>query len=91
MIGAEELADIEADLFDILDRLPTEQGSPVDARGRPALAHGCEAPTLFWSQPLADPFGGTDLANGRYPVKMLEPVPASDAPKEAVYLILGSL
>ena len=91
VIGADELADIEADLFDIIGRLPTEQGSPVDAKGRPALAHGCEAPTLFWSKPLADPFGGTDLANGRHPVKMLEPVPAADAPKEVVYLILGSL
>ena len=36
VIGAEELADVEADLFDIIDRLPTEQGSPVDAKGRPA-------------------------------------------------------
>ena len=91
VVGAEELADVEADLFDIIDRLPSEQGSPVDAKGRPALAHGCEAPTLFWSKPLADPFGGTDLANGRHPVKMFEPVAAADAPKEVVYLILGSL
>ena len=91
VVGEEELADVEADLFDIIDRLPAEQGSPVGAKGRPALAHGCEAPTLFWSRPLADPFGGTDLANGRHPVKMTEPVPAADAPKEVVYLILGSL
>ena len=55
VIGADELADIEADLFDIIDRLPTEQGSPVDAKGRPALAHGCEAPTLFWSSPSPIP------------------------------------
>ena len=75
VLGEEELRDIEADLFDILDQLPVEQGSPVDARGRPALAAGCEAPTLFWSRPLGDPFGGTDLANGRHPVKMTEPVP----------------
>ena len=75
VLGQEELDDVEADLFDILDRLPSAQGSPVDARGRPALAVGCEAPTLFWSRPLGDPFGGTDLANGRHPVKMTEPVP----------------
>ena len=91
VLGREELDDVEADLFDILDRLPVERGSPVDARGRPALGVGCEAPTLFWSKPLGDPFGGTDLANGRHPVKMTEPVPAADAPKEVVYLILGSL
>ena len=91
VLGQEELDDVEADLFDILDRLPTAQGSPVDARGRPALAVGCEAPTLFWSKPLGDPFGGTDLANGRHPVKMTEPAPPPGAPKEVVYLILGSL
>ena len=33
----------------------------ADAKCRPALAHGCDAPTLFWSKPLADPFGATDL------------------------------
>lgn len=91
VLGREELADIEADLFDILDRLPTERGSAVDAKGRPALGSDRAAPTLFWSKPLGDPFGGTSLANGRHPVKMFEPRPASDAPKEIVYLILGSL
>lgn len=91
VLGREELADIEADLFDILDRLPTERGSAVDAKGRPALGSDRAAPTLFWSKPLGDPFGGTSLANGRHPVKMFEPKPASDAPKEIVYLILGSL
>jgi hypothetical protein len=91
VLGPEELADIEADLKDILGRLPTEKDSPVDARDRPALGLDCEAPTLFWSKPLADPFGGTELANGRHPVKMAEPEPAADAPDEIVYLILGSL
>lgn len=91
VLRPEELADIERDLHDILDRLPSEQGSPVDAKGRPALAADCTAPTLFWSKPLGDPFGGTSLANGRHPVKMFEPEPAADAPREIVYLILGSL
>src|SRR5438128_786762 len=48
VLRAEELADIEADLHDILDRLPAERGAPVDRKGRPALAAGCTAPTLFW-------------------------------------------
>lgn len=91
VVGRRELDDIEADIKNILDRLPCEQGSPVDAKGRPALAADCSAPTLFWSKPLADPFGGTDLANGRHPVKMVEPKAAADAPKEVVYLILGTL
>ncbi len=91
VIGTEELKDIETDFHDIVDRLPIQKEALADSKGRPALGAECEAPTLFWSKPLADPFGGTDLANGRHPVKMLEPTPAADAPKEIVYLILGSL
>ncbi len=91
VLGKEELTDIEADFQEILGRLPSEKGSPVDAAGRPALAHGCKAHTLFWSKPLGDPFGATKFGNGRHPVKMVEPTPADDAPEEIVYLILGSL
>ncbi len=91
VLKADELADIEADLKDILDRLPVEKGAPVDAKGRPALGADCKAPTLNWSKPLGDPFGGTSAAGGRHPVKMFEPEAAADAPKEIVYLILGSL
>ena len=40
VLQADELADIEADFRDIQSRLPTEQGSEVDARGRPALGLG---------------------------------------------------
>lgn len=91
VLKSDELADIERDLRDILDRLPVERGAPVDAKGRPALGVGCAAPNLLWSKPLGDPFGGTALANGRHQVKMFEPKAAADAPKEIVYLILGSL
>lgn len=91
VLKPDELADIESDIKDILDRLPVERGAALDAKGRPALAADCAAPTLFWSKPLGDPFGGTGLARGRHPVKMFEPTPAAGAPKEIVYLILGSL
>ena len=91
VLGQDELADIEVDLKDVLDRLPTERNAPFDAQGRPALTSGLTAPTLFLVETLGDPFGGTDLANGRHPVKMTEPRAASDAPDEVVYLILGVL
>jgi hypothetical protein len=91
VLKADELLDIERDLHDILDRLPAERGGAFDAKGRPALTADCKGPNLLWSKPLGDPFGGTDLANGRHPVKMFEPAAAADAPKEVVYLILGSL
>jgi hypothetical protein len=91
LLGAPELADLEADFEEILERLPTQKGSPVDAQGRPALGVDCEAQTLYWSKPMGDPFGGTKFGGGRHPVKMIEPRPASGAPDEVVYLILGSL
>jgi hypothetical protein len=91
VLGRPELDDIEADIQNVLDRLPAQKGSAVDAKGRPALGVGMKAPSLFWAKPLSDPFGGTSLAGGRHPVKMFEPQAASDAPKEVVYLILGSL
>lgn len=91
VVGDAELADIESDFQTILARLPVERGAPVDAAGRPALGVGHQAQTLFWARPLGDPFGGTALANGRHPVKMFEPTPDAAAPKEVVYLILGSL
>jgi hypothetical protein len=91
VLQKDELADIEADIQDILARLPRERGAPVDAQGRPALAAENKAPTLFWARPLGDPMGGTKAANGRHPVKMFEPKASDGAPKEIVYLILGSL
>ncbi|MGE0653235.1 MAG: phytanoyl-CoA dioxygenase family protein [Alphaproteobacteria bacterium] len=91
VLGKEELAEIEADFHNLLERLPVEKDATVDRHGRPALGVGHKAQTLFWSKPLGDPFGGTELANGRHPVKMFEPKARADAPKEIVYLILGSL
>ncbi|MDE2580287.1 MAG: phytanoyl-CoA dioxygenase family protein [Rhodospirillales bacterium] len=91
VLAADELADIEADFQAIRAALPKERGAAVDTRGRPALGADNAAPTLFWAKPLSDPFGGTALASGRHPVKMFEPTPDADAPKEVVYLILGSL
>ena len=46
VIETKELDDIERDLMHILDRLPVEKGSPVDASGRPALGAGCKGPNL---------------------------------------------
>jgi hypothetical protein len=91
VLQPDELKDIEADLHNILDRLPAEKGAGLDAKGRPALGADMKAPSLFWARPLSDPFGGTSLAGGRHPVKMHEPQAAEDAPKDVVYLILGTL
>ena len=49
VLKADELADIERDVHDILDRLPAERGAVLDAKGRPALAADCKGPNLLWS------------------------------------------
>ena len=87
----DELNDWEEDYLNILDRFPVSRTSKIDKKGRPAIAINCKANILYWSKPLADPFGGTDLANGRHPVKMIEPTPSEEDPDEIIYLTQGFL
>ena len=87
----DELNDWEKDYLDILEKFPVNRTSKIDIKGRPAIASDCKANILYWSKPLADPFGGTDLANGRHPVKMIEPTPKKDDPEEIIYLTQGFL
>ncbi len=91
VLSDEELEDITADLEAMKARFPSEPGSAVTKDGKPALGAGCQAPNLLWSKPLGDPLGGTDLARGRHQVKLIEPEAAADTPKEAPFILLGSL
>ena len=91
VLGEDELADIEADLIDVVDRSPVTKDATVDRHGRPALGIGCEARNFSWVRPLSDPLGGTDAAHGRHPAKMVEPVVPDGAPEWVLQLILGSL
>lgn len=91
VIGTEELADIERDVLEILDRAPTEQGGKLDKHGRPALASDGKGGGLAMVRPLADPIGGTDLNNGRHPAKMIEPTPPEGAPEWILQVVGGSL
>ncbi|KAI9033475.1 phytanoyl-CoA dioxygenase [Hyaloraphidium curvatum] len=90
VLSKAELEDIEAGFKDFLSRLPVKKGAEVDSRGRKAIGVGCTAPTTFWAKPLSDPNGGTQAANGRYPVKMYEP-PSGQGDEEVCVLVLGSL
>lgn len=91
VLGADELADIERDVADMLDRAPVTKGATVDRHGRPALGVDCESRNVTWVRPLSDPIGGTDAAHGRHPVKMFEPIAPDGAPEWVVQLVLGSL
>ncbi len=91
LLGREELDDLERDVAEILDRAPLTRGATVDRHGRPALSSECKAPNIVWVKPLSDPLGGTSLAHGRHPVKMVEPTPPKEAPEWVMQLVLGSL
>lgn len=91
VVGPDELADLERDVADLLDRAPVARDATVDRHGRPALGVGHQARNLVWVRPLSDPVGGTDAAHGRHPAKMIEPTPPAGAPDHVVQLVLGSL
>jgi hypothetical protein len=91
VLKADELADIERDVADMLDRAPVAKGAQVDRHGRPALGADCAALTVSWVKPLSDPVGGTKHAHGRHPAKMFEPAAPAEAPEHVVQLVLGSL
>ncbi len=91
VLGAEELADIERDVIDVLDRVPVAKDATIDRHGRPALGVDCTAHNVSWVRPLSDPLGGTSFAHGRHPAKMNEPTPPQEAPEHVVQLVLGSL
>ncbi len=91
VIDESELEDIRQDLDALRTTFPTEPGGEHPADGRTALGVGCKAMNLLWSKPLGDPLGGTDMANGRHQVKLFEPEADESAPKEAPFILLGSL
>lgn len=91
VLSCEECEDIEADIVALKRRFPVAPDSSLDADGNPALGFDSQTPHLIWSKPLADPLGGTSLANGRHPVKMFEPQTTAETPAASPFILLGSL
>jgi hypothetical protein len=91
VLGPAELDDLERDLAALLDRAPAAPGATTDRHGRPAVGLDSPVDTFHWVEPLSDPYGGTDFAHGRHPVKMVEPTRPAGAPSHVVQLILGAL
>ena len=91
VLKTQELLDLERDLANILERAPVTKGAEVDSQGRPGLGVGHKARTFTWVKPLSDPRGGTREAHGRYPTKMIEPVPPENSPEHVVQVLLGTL
>lgn len=91
VLGAAELADLEVDVAELLERAPVDKKATVDRHGRPALGIDCEARNISGVRPLSDPVGGTDASHGRHPAKMTEPSAPDGSPDWVVQLVLGSL
>ena len=91
VLDKNELKDIQNDMDAMRATFPTEPGGVLKADGRPALGADSASLNLLWSKPLGDPLGGTDMANGRHQVKLFEPKADEGAPKEAPFILLGSL
>ncbi len=89
VLDQEELNDIRSDTADMIERAPVEPGSVVDKKGRPALGRDFAREPYTFIKPLSDPWGGTNLLNGRHPSKMVEPKPEEGAPEYVVHLMYG--
>ena len=89
VIDPAEIRELRADVDSLLDRAPTGEHAEVDAHGRPAFGREFAVNPYLFVKPLSDPWGGTELLNGRHPTQMTQPVPARDAPAEVVYLLFG--
>jgi len=89
VIAHNELAELQADANNMIERAPERPGSALDSKGRPALGREFAREPYTFIKPLSDPWGGTELLNGRHPSKMIEPEPDNSAPEHVVYLMYG--
>ena len=91
VVGAEELADLRADIDRLLDRAPATPESEYDAHGQPAFGREFTRPCYRFAKPLSDPLGGTSKHKGRHPVRMREAMPSADAPAYTIENLHGNL
>ena len=88
IVDEAELAELDAGVEALLARTPRTEGADQDRLGRP-VDSAAPLPQLLWAKPLADPWGGTELLNGRHPVRMDEPEASAAAPESTIFLMLG--
>ncbi|GGC65430.1 hypothetical protein GCM10011504_49300 [Siccirubricoccus deserti] len=87
VIDATEVEALRADAQEMLARAPVGPDATVDAQGRRALGLDYARLPYRFTKPLADPWGGTQLLNGRHPTKMSQPKPDEGAPEHVVFLM----
>jgi len=91
VIGGDELADLRADVERVLAAAPAAPDLGSNPRAPTAFGGDYAKPPYRYARPLSDPLGGTNLNNGRHPVKMQDPAAAPDAPDWTVNLLDGNL
>jgi hypothetical protein len=89
VVSAEEIEELRAGANNMIERAPVRRDANVDAQGRPALGQDYARNPYTLIRPLADPWGGTDLLNGRHPHQMNQPQASADAPEYVVFLMHG--
>ena len=87
VIDPAEVAALQADAQNMLNRAPVGPEAKVDAQGRPA--HGLDFARFpyRYTKPLSDPWGGTTQLNGRHPAQMAQPQADAGAPEQVVFLM----
>ena len=88
-VGTEEVEALRRDVNTMLERAPVTPEAEIDAQGRPALGLDYARSPYIFIKPLSDPWGGTDILNGRHPSQMAQPAPESTAPDQVVFLMYG--
>lgn len=91
VVGPEELEDLKQDLERTLAKAPAAPDPDCNPRSPTARGGDFAVPPYRYARPLSDPLGGTDLNNGRHPVKMLDPTASEDAPDWTVNFLDGNL
>ncbi len=89
LVDRDEIELLQADMQSLLDRAPTDNGATTDKLGRKAFGQEFARPVYSLIRPLTDPWGGTDLLNGRHPTKMTQPTPEHAVPDKIVFLMSG--
>ncbi len=91
VLSKDEMADLSTEFDDLLQRAPTKTLGERDSLNREVGFDQRQLKLFHFVKPLTDPYGGTGITHGRYPVKMPEPELPSDSPDEVLLQIGGIL
>ena len=89
LVELQEIKLLREEMAELLDRAPIDNGAKVDARGREAFGQEFAKPVYQLVKPLSDPWGGTELLNGRHPIQMSQPKPKEGLPEKVVFIMSG--